>query len=353
MTAVVQLLRSRNSTIGQGFADYYPFGMQMPGPNNSLNSAAYRYAFQGQEKDSETGKEAFELRLWDSRIGRWLTTDPADQYSSPYLGMGNNPINGIDSDGAFWEELYNWIDGKGWNSNAALDYEAKGGFLNEWSGNKLTGYRNAASVVDGEVVGTRFAAVNDFWSGIFNPKTLQIFGGRLAIGYNTSLNGDAMAAVYGVGGGLVGTNLMFIGGDYGGYWYTYGSVEGGPNVGTGIGGSGSLNGDIFIAYNISGVDVTPGSYTGIYGSLTGNLEVTEVVGANISGGLTIAPGNWVGLNVGAGFNLGGKVSAEAQVRIGNTWLLTPDVRKTRDRTALDLISNHLSKGMMPNSVFYK
>jgi len=59
----------------------------MPLPlRNSLSD--YRYAFQGQEKDSETGKEAFELRIWDARIGRWLTTDPKGEFASPYLGMG-------------------------------------------------------------------------------------------------------------------------------------------------------------------------------------------------------------------------------------------------------------------------
>lgn len=68
-------------------------------PNRTLSGAeGYRYAYQGQEKDPETGKEAFELRLWDSRIGRWLTTDPYGQFS-PYLGMGNNPISQIDPDG--------------------------------------------------------------------------------------------------------------------------------------------------------------------------------------------------------------------------------------------------------------
>lgn len=76
--------------------DYYPFGMPMPNRNVD---GQYRYAFQGQEKDPETGMEAFQLRLWDSRIGRWLTPDPYAQYHSPYLGMGNNPINGIDPDG--------------------------------------------------------------------------------------------------------------------------------------------------------------------------------------------------------------------------------------------------------------
>jgi len=67
-------------------------------PNRNVEGN-YRYKFQGQEKDPETGMEAFQLRLWDSRIGRWLSPDPYNQYFSPYLGMGNNPINGIDPDG--------------------------------------------------------------------------------------------------------------------------------------------------------------------------------------------------------------------------------------------------------------
>lgn len=85
--------------------DYYPFGMPMPNRDNGANS--YRYAYQGQEKDPETGKEAFQLRLWDARIGRWLTTDPAGQYTSPYLGMGNNPTNRVDPDGGFDEFIQN------------------------------------------------------------------------------------------------------------------------------------------------------------------------------------------------------------------------------------------------------
>ena len=80
--------------------DYYPFGMPMPNRNVEGN---YRYKFQGQEKDSETGKEAFELRLWDGRIGRWLTTDPKGQYHSPYMGMDNRPHMSIDPDGGSTE----------------------------------------------------------------------------------------------------------------------------------------------------------------------------------------------------------------------------------------------------------
>ena len=80
----------------QSYADYYPFGEKLFSRNSSSN---YRYAFQGQQLDNETGMEAFELRLWDGRIGRWLSPDPYGEFHSPYLGMGNNPISLIDPDG--------------------------------------------------------------------------------------------------------------------------------------------------------------------------------------------------------------------------------------------------------------
>lgn len=60
-------MKEGNDASLEGYTDYYPFGMLMPG-RSLLGPEGYRYAFQGQEKDSETGKEAFQLRLWDSRI---------------------------------------------------------------------------------------------------------------------------------------------------------------------------------------------------------------------------------------------------------------------------------------------
>jgi hypothetical protein len=48
--------------------------------------------------------EAFQLRLWDGRIGRWLSPDPMGQYASPYLGMGNNPIGLTDPTGGSTED---------------------------------------------------------------------------------------------------------------------------------------------------------------------------------------------------------------------------------------------------------
>ncbi len=95
-------------------------------PNRNTTDGNYRYTYQGQEKDTETGKEAFELRLWDSRIGRWLSPDPYNQYFSPYLGMGNNPINGVDPDGGCFvkDENGNTVDcGKGNVGDTITDIE--------------------------------------------------------------------------------------------------------------------------------------------------------------------------------------------------------------------------------------
>ncbi|WP_417800652.1 polymorphic toxin type 43 domain-containing protein [Tenacibaculum sp.] len=106
--------------------DYYPFGMPMPN-RQIINGEPYRYAYQGQEKDPETGKEAFQLRLWDARIGRWLTTDPKREFNSPYLGMGNNPMNKIDPDGGETDDWYlNLKTGKTeWHEGSA-DLSAQG-----------------------------------------------------------------------------------------------------------------------------------------------------------------------------------------------------------------------------------
>ncbi len=84
----------------EGYTDYYPGGMAMP--NRNIEDAnGYRYGYQGQysEKDEETGLNAFELRMYDSRIMRWLSPDPYGQYKSPYIGMGNDPVNRVDPDG--------------------------------------------------------------------------------------------------------------------------------------------------------------------------------------------------------------------------------------------------------------
>ncbi|MBN8693533.1 MAG: hypothetical protein J0L69_10070 [Bacteroidetes bacterium] len=88
------------------YTDYYPHGGVMPG-RNYVNSPAYRYNYQGQEKDAETNLVNFKLRQMDVRLGRWLSIDPFGQYNSPYLAMGNNPLDFSDKDGG-WSRSVNY-----------------------------------------------------------------------------------------------------------------------------------------------------------------------------------------------------------------------------------------------------
>jgi RHS repeat-associated protein len=81
----------------------YAYGVPLTGLNYVIGNKRYRHGYQGQfaEKDEETGWESFELRLYNSRIGRWTSYDPYGQFHSPYVGMGNNPVSGTDPDGGF------------------------------------------------------------------------------------------------------------------------------------------------------------------------------------------------------------------------------------------------------------
>ncbi|MGI5521497.1 RHS repeat domain-containing protein [Micromonospora sp. CA-259024] len=47
--------------------------------------------FTGQEFDAETGLYAFPARLYDPCVARFLNPDPAAQYASPYVYVGNQP----------------------------------------------------------------------------------------------------------------------------------------------------------------------------------------------------------------------------------------------------------------------
>ena len=41
----------------------------------------------------------YAFRFYDPQIARWTTVDPADEFHSPYVYVGNNPIGAIDPDG--------------------------------------------------------------------------------------------------------------------------------------------------------------------------------------------------------------------------------------------------------------
>ncbi|MCS3794848.1 RHS repeat-associated protein [Chitinophagaceae bacterium OAS944] len=87
--------------------DYYPFGMLQPGRFYlSATGNNYRYGFNGKENDDdEKGRGNsidFGDRIYDPRLGRWLSLDPLmAKYPgmSPYNFTANNPLLYTDGDG--------------------------------------------------------------------------------------------------------------------------------------------------------------------------------------------------------------------------------------------------------------
>lgn len=86
----------------QSYSEYYPYGMIARSGNDGTS---YRYGMNGMEKDDELkgsgNSYTTSFRLIDSRIGRWLSTDPVFHASdSPYNAFDNNPILYADPSGA-------------------------------------------------------------------------------------------------------------------------------------------------------------------------------------------------------------------------------------------------------------
>ena len=76
--------------------DYQPFGKRWVTP--SMPVSDNRDRFNGKEDQSFAGLpfSDYGARMYDRERGRWLAQDPLQQYHSPYVFCGNNPICQID-----------------------------------------------------------------------------------------------------------------------------------------------------------------------------------------------------------------------------------------------------------------
>jgi RHS repeat-associated protein len=93
--------------IVKGAQDYFPFGMKMPGRIFVASGTNYRFGFNGKENDNEVKGEGnqqdYGLRIYDPRLGRFLSVDPLTMsypWYTPYQFAGNKPIWATDVDGA-------------------------------------------------------------------------------------------------------------------------------------------------------------------------------------------------------------------------------------------------------------
>lgn len=91
--------------------DYYAFGSEMPGrtyssPLGGGEEGAYRYGFNGKEKDTENtwGDTNYDygFRIYNPRYGKFLSVDPLTKdypMLTPFQFASNTPIRAIDIDG--------------------------------------------------------------------------------------------------------------------------------------------------------------------------------------------------------------------------------------------------------------
>jgi len=97
----------RRTGVNSKSVKLHPFGSCMAG--RGFSSAAYRYGFNGKEKETDGIADNYEFgaRIYDGRLGRWLSADPMfnedrNDGFSPYNYGINSPIYIVDRDGKIW-----------------------------------------------------------------------------------------------------------------------------------------------------------------------------------------------------------------------------------------------------------
>ena len=206
--------KAENDADLEGYTDYYPGGMAMP--NRNLEDAnGYRFGYQGQyaEEDKETGLNAFQLRMYDSRILRWLSPDPYGQFNSPYLAMGNNWSNMTDPDGGYCPDCPNegdtitqgYIPGDTYNSSDGNTYMLLEGDFG-WSSSPEVVMTNLTYPLSGNPLNST--------DGIFSTYNFEALAGTNMATFNAGrsngrrhaardLYTDAGANVFSIGSGEV------------------------------------------------------------------------------------------------------------------------------------------------------
>lgn len=67
---------------------------------NNSNDNKYLYNENELNADHNLYWYHYGARYYDPQLGRWMAVDPADEFYSPYLYCGNNPIRFTDQDGS-------------------------------------------------------------------------------------------------------------------------------------------------------------------------------------------------------------------------------------------------------------
>ncbi|MGB3852103.1 MAG: DUF6443 domain-containing protein [Tunicatimonas sp.] len=213
--------------------DYYPFGGSHD--QETMIGVENKYRYQGKELQAELGLDLYDFhaRQYDPLLGRFLSYDPAGQFASGFVGMGNNPITGVDPDGEFVFSAI--LPGVGVFIDAALWGAVIGG----------AGYTASAGLSDG---GFQNWDSGQFWKSV----GIGAISGVATAGVGSALGPVGSGGIAGeVGrayahGFAQGTISEFSGGDF--------------ITGFASGGLGSLGGSAFMMYGGKAANSTAGLY---------------------------------------------------------------------------------------------
>ena len=228
--------------------EYYPFGLTT---SRSWRNAGYvdpglLYQSSYASYDSVTGYYDFLSRSYDPVLGRFFAVDPAGQFGSPYVGMGNMPMMTVDPDGelAWFVPLIiggvinTAIQGitkgfeNGWQVLGAFAVGAATSAVTMGIGNGLTSGFNFASHASGSLTfGQGFAAGVQ---GTFSGSALNV---SFASGASSFFRGAAVGGSTGLAGGFIG--------GFGNAWNGGESLKNSLNQGLVGGGIGSLSGGLY------------------------------------------------------------------------------------------------------------
>jgi RHS repeat-associated protein len=160
---------------------YYAYGLRIAGiSSRKMGDAregqlANPYQYQGDysEFDDETGWNDFALRSYDPQTGRFINADPYDQFASPYVGMGNDPIIMVDPNGG-WAAIGLFA---GMSQAAILGVTTLGGAIIGGAIDLLSGGDGGTGLLIGASVGFG----SNFLSGIGNIGSVAANGTTIAV----------------------------------------------------------------------------------------------------------------------------------------------------------------------------
>ncbi|WP_422106031.1 DUF6443 domain-containing protein [Winogradskyella sp.] len=172
--------------------NYYPFGLKHKGYNNTVsansNSVASRFKYQSQELMESLGYNMYEfiLRHYDAAIGRFVTTDPYEQFMSPYVAMGNNPVISFDPDGG------HCYDANG-NQIACPDADIYDDYRNSGDNHMTIGEEVNVGTVESNSSGPNFVQKSIAFGFVLASPVLNLFtakGGAALVDDTGRASGD-------------------------------------------------------------------------------------------------------------------------------------------------------------------